>query len=945
MRAHRLQFALAIQIQTARRLHKHPSAIKWFVASSNVNQELPRPVMKELSEKLVWVIAKRVKKICLNTSLWSACMQQSLSQNEICDREDNNCDGKVDNGIRCDCKPGEKQKCYNGPTQTINQGVCQYGIQYCESDRKWGRCLKQIKPSPEECDGKDNNCNGKIDEDIICECEKGTVQSCYTGRPEELQAKGICKAGNMLCGPSNQWGRCIGEVKAKQETCNGRDDDCDGKTDELEDIKNTPCINTLKKGPCTKGELKCVDGVIRCYELFNQQSKEVCGNGVDDDCDGIVDNTNQCEGCEPGFTKPCYPPDRGCIKQDSNFLCQGRCKAGVQYCLANRKWGSCVGIVTPSQEICDGRDNDCNGIIDDAIRGLGVSCQTGRKGICSLGKKDCKEGSLRCIEDDKPKQEICDGKDNNCDGNIDENLFRSCYTGTRGTLGVGMCRSGNSQCKQGKWQACQNEIKPDSTDICDSKDNNCDGKVDENCRCKANQKQNCGISIGTCRKGVQTCNNSGRWGPCLGGQKATKEICDGKDNNCDGNIDEKAEVPVGRCQTGKSGICKRGYYSCISGKLICQSIDKAETEKCDGIDNDCNGKIDDNLAIGQACSTGKPGICSSGISQCTNGNQSCKDTQAPQKELCFDGKDNDCNGIVDGCCSLTQTPAKMKLGSLIAYDVSISKDGRRALISRDSSKPELWDLVTKKRISRFYGHKTTVYYVQFAPDNLTFASGSEGGLVIFWDIKTKKPIGKVYAHSDAVYRVKYSKDGKYLITGSKDGTAKLIDVKARRVIRSFSSKPEVYDITFDPANKQILVVGINRKIISWDVATGKQLFVISTPHTDEVSSIDFHPSGLEFATASYDGKVLIWDTKTRKVKQTLQIGSEFEAVRYSPNGGWLAASSYKGTLALWQTGKRYSGYKNISQTNQHLYAVTWSSNSRRLYSVGEEPFLFIQGCP
>ncbi|MCZ7687058.1 MAG: hypothetical protein M5U28_53260 [Sandaracinaceae bacterium] len=89
-------------------------------------------------------------------------------------------------------------------------------------------------------------------------------------------------------------------------------------------------------------------------------SEESCGdgdgNGLDDDCDGSVDEGCACPAA--GVTRPCFagPPDRRNI---------GACSDGIETCNEFLIWSACVGGVSPAAETCDGSDNDCNGVTDD----------------------------------------------------------------------------------------------------------------------------------------------------------------------------------------------------------------------------------------------------------------------------------------------------------------------------------------------------------------------------------------------------------------------------------------------------------------------------------------------------------------------------------------------------------------------------------------------------
>jgi hypothetical protein len=181
---------------------------------------------------------------------------------------------------------------------------------------------------------------------------------------------------------------------------------------------------------------------------------EVC-NGLDDNCNGIVDD----------------------IAQVACGLNLGACKPGVTVCTSDGAGGHsvvCQGAVGPTAEICDGIDNDCNGLVDDLARSCYPDGTSGCSynattqawscvGACATGMQACSEGKWQsCVGAVTPATEIaCDGLDNNCDGLVDENnplLTNVCYpAGTAGcdvTSGkcIGQCALGYTACAANKMR-------------------------------------------------------------------------------------------------------------------------------------------------------------------------------------------------------------------------------------------------------------------------------------------------------------------------------------------------------------------------------------------------------------------------------------------------------------------------------------------------------------
>ena len=349
--------------------------------------------------------------------------------------------------------------------------------------------------------------------------------------------------------------------------------------------------------------------------------------------------------CSGAAEKPCYSGPAGTEGV-------GECKAGKQLC-ENGKWGACKGEVLPSDETCDKRDNDCDGL-EDEDQGQ-TTCG---KGVCQVTVENCVAGEAQtCTPKTGSTTEKCDGADDNCDGQVDEGCSctdgqkQACYSGDPTTKNVGECKAGSQTCSGGKWGTCTGELLP-GVEKCNALDDDCDGQTDEG-NPQGGQTCNTGKQ-GACSAGTTACQNNTL--VCNQNVQPSAEICDGVDNNCNGTVDDGNPGSGQTCSTGKQGVCSAGTTQCQGGTTVCAQNVQPSTEKCDGSDNDCDGQVDEgcNCIDGnsQGCYTGAPGT--SGVGQCKAGTQTCSNGQwgtcngqvVPAPESC-NGKDDNCNGSTD----------------------------------------------------------------------------------------------------------------------------------------------------------------------------------------------------------------------------------------------------------------------------------------------------------
>jgi hypothetical protein len=354
--------------------------------------------------------------------------------------------------------------------------------------------------------------------EFAAECEKSNRNKVTCQRDSDCYDGGRCARSSGFCVPAGA-AACGGggpsgcTPSAAQDTsCNGVDDDCDGVADDDYAAQTTEC----GAGSCSAtGTTACMNGQVQdsCRSGTPLPGGDTSCDARDDDCDGRVDE---------GFASS---PTRCGVGE-----CAG---SGRTACVNGSVIDDCAPAAPGSatDASCDGRDDDCDGQLDDDYVSVPTSCGSG--GCGATGTTSCVDGAVvdSCIPDGPslPSDDICNGVDDDCDGAIDDD-----FVPTATSCGLGVCANrGNTRCSGGVL-----------SDSCTPRSPNA----------------------------------------------SRDETCNGRDDDCDGPVDEEYEGFVTTCGFGE--CASEGRMTCAAGRLIDTCQVPCEGECNDGVEDDSDGVID-----------------------------------------------------------------------------------------------------------------------------------------------------------------------------------------------------------------------------------------------------------------------------------------------------------------------------------------------------------------
>jgi len=467
-------------------------------------------------------------------------------------------------------------------------------------------------------DGLDQDCSGA---DEACPADPNDVDDDGDGVTEN---QGDCNDASPTVHPG------AAEVCGDgiDQDCNGADAVCPPDPNDVDDDGDGLTEN---QGDCNDADAEIYPGAA-----------ETCGDGIDQDCSG--DDA----ACPPG---PNDTDDDG----DSYTENEGDCNDGD------------AGIFPGANDVCgDGIDQDCSG--GDEICPPDPSNSDDDNDGYTENQGDCNDSNPAVHPG---AAEICNNLDDNCNGQTDEGVQASFYRDADGdtygnpAVAVQACVAPSGYVAD--HSDCDDAVAtvhPNALEICNTIDEDCDGQIDEGVLLTFYQDGD-RDSFGNAAITTQACaapNGYVASGSDCDDTRDTvhpgaAEVCNNLDDNCNGAVDDGIASQATSCGIG--ACASAGELACTGGSMVdsCQPGMPSD-ETCDGIDNNCNGAVDEGVQLtfyrdGDGDTYGNAGIttqgCSAPSGYVDNGTD-CDDTVASTHpaalEACNQTDDN-CDGAVD----------------------------------------------------------------------------------------------------------------------------------------------------------------------------------------------------------------------------------------------------------------------------------------------------------
>jgi len=633
---------------------------------------------------------------------------------ELCNGIDDDCNGEIDEDAE-DATTWYADVDADGfGDPDSSQTVCEQAEGWVEDATDCDDTSAESFPGADElCDELDNDCDGDIDEDAVdADTLYGDEDGDGYGDPEQPVTS--CEFPNGYAGNDDDCDDSDATIHPDaDELCNGVDDDCDGDIDEDTAVDVATWYEDTDSdgyGQSSVVDFACdqptgfADNAFDCDDAngaVNPDADELC-NGYDDNCDGTVDEIGAVDA--PTW----YADDDGDGYGDPATTIEA-CTILAGWLADSTDCDDTDAAINPAAtEICDFVDNDCDGDTneDSAADATTWYADMDNDGYGDLGNSttscaqptshvtdttDCDDGDSAI---NPAADELCDAVDNDCDGDIDEDSATDASTwyadddgdsyGDPSDTTVACYTPSGFVADDTDCDDTDATINPAASEICDGTDNDCDGDTDEDSAADATTwyADMDADGYGDAATSTTTCAQPSSYvtdaNDCDDTDTAVHpgadEYCNGIDDDCDTAVDEDDAVDAPTWYADDDGdsygdpsdtsLACSAPTGTIADSTDCDdsdaAINPAATEICNGVDDDCDASVDEDDASdastwyadadadGYGDATDTATACSAPTGAVADSSD-CDDSDAAVNP----GATETCNGVDDDCDSVT----------------------------------------------------------------------------------------------------------------------------------------------------------------------------------------------------------------------------------------------------------------------------------------------------
>lgn len=275
--------------------------------------------------------------------------------------------------------------------------------------------------------------------------------------------------------------------------------------------------------------------------------------------------------------------------------------------------------------------------------------------------------------------------------------------------------------------------------------------------------------------------------------------------------------------------------------------------------------------------------------------------------------------------------------------VRFASDGQKIAVASHDKTVRLWSL-SLGEIFTLRGHEEQVVRVDFSPDGRFLASGDASGTITLWDGRTGDLLQKLRGHEETVTDLRFMPDGEHLISvGSGERGVYLWHIASERPVAILSGhRGEIRHLDLTSDGRRAVTGSYDRTARVWNL---ERVLPATTlvGHRRRISSLEFlKTDGTRLVSASLDRTARLWRWDRSKLRgeliaELMGHAGPLHMARFSPDGRQVATASSDKTVRLWD-GQTGSHTKTLSGHANTVFAVAFSSDSRRLFSASRDSF-------